>query len=150
MDSKENRIVIIKLFVSEKLAPYIEKDLNVLKKTMYDIVKRYKEATAEDMPRSARPITATTPKNQNKLKRRIHRNPAEFMGKLAKKIKIGLSPMHFARCHYPAEPKSLQRQTLDIPTRMGTGTFSTLCNTFLQKQRNRRVGSVCGLRNRLT
>lgn len=90
MSSKDNRIAIIALFESGKSPADIVKTLPVPRRTVYAAIKRYKElGTTDDRPRKGRPVTATTPENQNKLRHRIRRNPGKSMRKLAKEMKIG-------------------------------------------------------------
>jgi AraC-like DNA-binding protein len=66
------RAGIVRLWREGKKQNEIARDMNVAKQTVSDAVKRFRETSSnEDRPRSGRPVTATTPQNIRKIKRKI-------------------------------------------------------------------------------
>src|SRR5271156_5762538 len=87
--SKENRIKIIFLHEQGKKPEVISNTLKIPVQTVRDAIKRYKEiGSIEDRPKSGRRITVTTPKNRDRIRKRINRNSHRSMRFMAKSMKI--------------------------------------------------------------
>lgn len=89
MDRERTRVTVVELHKSGMKTADIVRTTGFKKRTVYDAVKRYQETGGTaDRPRSGRPTTVTTPKNVQKIRCRIQRNPERSMRKMAKELNI--------------------------------------------------------------
>lgn len=89
MDRENQRVTIMKLHKKRMKTADIVRSTGYKQRTVYDVVKRYKETGGTaDRPRSGRPTIATTPENIQKVRCRIQRNPERSMRKMAKELGI--------------------------------------------------------------
>ena len=123
MDRNNERITVVKLHNTGMKTADIVRTTGFKQSTVYDAVKRYKETGGTaDRPRSGRPITETTPKNINKIRCRIHRNPEVSMRQTAKNLgmkresvrnivtkKLKLQSYKIARVHFLNEAMKVKR-----------------------------------------
>lgn len=92
------------------------KNLNVKRRTIYDVVKRYTETgSTNDKKRSGRPRSARTPAMVKALKARIRRNPRRTQKKLALQMKVSVDSIARALQH-DIGVKALRRGTCHMLT----------------------------------
>ncbi|VDO92270.1 unnamed protein product [Heligmosomoides polygyrus] len=83
MSRESERITVVELHKTGMRTADIVRTTGFKQRTVYKIVRRYKETGGtSDRPRSGRPTTATTPENINKVRCRIRRNPEVSMNKI--------------------------------------------------------------------
>ncbi|VDP12359.1 unnamed protein product [Heligmosomoides polygyrus] len=114
MSRESERITVVELHKTGMRTADIVRTTGFKQRTVYKIVRRYKETGGtSDRPRSGRPTTATTPENINKVRCRIRRNPEVSMNKMATDLgisrervqhiarrKLGLRSYKVARIHF--------------------------------------------------
>ncbi|VDO97889.1 unnamed protein product [Heligmosomoides polygyrus] len=96
MSRESERITVVELHKTGMRTADIVRTTGFKQRTVYKIVRRYKETGGtSDRPRSGRPTTATTPENINKVRCRIRRNPEVSMNKMA--TDLGITAFDFDR-----------------------------------------------------
>lgn len=123
MKEDNERITIISLHKSGMKNADIVKVTGYGKMKVKRAVERFHElGTSEDRHRSGRPATAVTPKNVNKLRCRIRRNPERSMREMSKELnisrervqfiirkKLNMHSYKFCRGHYLSEASKINR-----------------------------------------
>ena len=88
MNKEANRIPIICLHQRKKLASEISRLQNILRRTIYDAIRRFFEfGTTKDCSRSGRSRTINTLANRQTIKNRLLQNPERSMRQMNKGIK---------------------------------------------------------------
>ncbi|VDO70555.1 unnamed protein product [Heligmosomoides polygyrus] len=123
MSRESERITVVELHKTGMRTADIVRTTGFKQRTVYKIVRRYKETGGtSDRPRSGRPTTATTPENINKVRCRIRRNPEVSMNKMATDLgisrervqhiarrKLGLRSYKVARIHFLNDAMKAER-----------------------------------------
>ncbi|VDO68050.1 unnamed protein product [Heligmosomoides polygyrus] len=128
MSRESERITVVELHKTGMRTADIVRTTGFKQRTVYKIVRRYKETGGtSDRPRSGRPTTATTPENINKVRCRIRRNPEVSMNKMATDLgisrervqhiarrKLGLRSYKVARIHFLNDAMKAERTGLNL------------------------------------
>ncbi|VDP09769.1 unnamed protein product [Heligmosomoides polygyrus] len=90
VDARLKRAQILALSKSGHTTSEIAEILKVDRSTVYRVIKR---GTVQDLPRTGRPLSATTQQLKNTVRLRVTRNPARSVRKLAKDLHVSRTTM---------------------------------------------------------
>uniref|UniRef100_A0A1I7T5D4 Paired domain-containing protein n=1 Tax=Caenorhabditis tropicalis TaxID=1561998 RepID=A0A1I7T5D4_9PELO len=124
------RLAIIECIRKGMRSGDIVRKLGVNKMLVNRVIKRYKRlGTSDDMPRSGRPVTVTTPEVVKAVRERIRRNPERSMRKMAIDFEMNRGSMQII----------VKKKLNMIPYRFQKGAFLTEKNKALRVQKAKKL-----------